>query len=103
MTAEQQAAVVATAAGVLMAVTPLEIAGISPGRILAVLLILLFARSGREQGGAIAGVVLGAAAAFSGAGRFDLAIAYAFDGLLAGMFSRFGRLAAAGVFLLFGK
>lgn len=99
MTTEQQTAVVATAAVVLLAVIPLEIASISIGRIFSTLLILLFARAEREKGGAISGVVFGAAVAFGSTGRFDLAVAYAFGGLLAGLFSRFGKFATTGVFL----
>ena len=46
LTAQEQSSLVATGAVLLMAVSSLEISGISPGRILAVVLILLLARSG---------------------------------------------------------
>ena len=59
LSAQQQAAIVVTGAVALMAVSAVEFSGISPGRILAVVLVLLLARCGKEQGGAIAGIVLG--------------------------------------------
>lgn len=65
LTAQEQSSLVATGAVLLMAVSSLEISGISPGRILAVVLILLLARCGREQGGSIAGIVLGLAMAMA--------------------------------------
>lgn len=99
LTAQEQSSLVATGAVLLMAVSSLEISGISPGRILAVVLILLLARCGREQGGSIAGIVLGLAMAMAAPDSLHLAAAYAFGGLMAGIFSRFGRLASAGIFV----
>ncbi len=100
MTVRQQTAVVLTAAVILMSVFSWEWNGIAPGRIAAVLIVLLCAYAGREQTGAVAGIVMGAAIAFSGDSRLYLAVGYAFGGLLAGMFSRFGRICAAGIFAL---
>ncbi len=100
ITMQQQASVIITGAVVLMAMAGLDISGISPGRILSVIVILLAARCGKEQGGAVAGIVLGVAMALATPDYAHLAVAYAFSGLVAGIFSRFGRLAAAGVFLV---
>lgn len=97
-TREQIATVMVTAV-VLMAASTLEFSGISPGNIAAIVLILMFACSGREQGGSVAGTVVGATMALSAGGSAAVAAAYAFGGLLAGMLSRFGRAACAGAFL----
>lgn len=97
-TLTEQASVVVVLAVVLMALAPLEIGGISPGRILAVLLVLLCAHAGKENGGSIAGIAFGVAAAFCMPDRLYLAVAFALGGLLAGMFARYGRLACAGTF-----
>ena len=99
LTAQEQASVVAVAAVVLMALSTVQFSGISPGRIFSILLILVLARCGREQGGSIAGIVLGAAMALAAPDQMYLAPAYALGGLLAGLFSRFGKLAAAASFV----
>ncbi len=100
LSAQQQAAIVVTGAVALMAVSAVEFSGISPGRILAVVLVLLLARCGKEQGGAIAGIVLGVTMALASPEHLVLAAAYAFGGLMAGIFARFGKFAAAGAFLV---
>lgn len=100
LTAGEQAALVLTGAAALMAASTLDIRGFSPGRMLAACLILLLARTGRETGGAVAGVILGACTALAVPGQTVLAMALAFGGLLAGLFARFGRLAEAGAFFI---
>ncbi len=100
MTMPEQTGFVLIGATVLMALAPLEWYHISPGRILAGVLVMLFARSGREQSGTVAGTVLGAALALSDPGQMYVSLALAFGGLLAGIFSRYGRFAVAGVYLI---
>ena len=100
LTAQEQASLVTAGAVVLMAAAGFTFSGISPGRMAAVVLILLLARSGKEQGGSIAGIVLGLAMAMSAADHMVLAVAYAFGGLMAGIFARFGRFASAGAFVV---
>lgn len=95
----QQASLCAVGAMTLAALATVEIYGISPGRLLAVLPILVMARIGRESGGATAGAVVGAAMALVFPDRMFLCAVYAFGGLLAGQFCRFGRVAAATAFL----
>lgn len=95
----QLAAVCVTGSVLLASVAQLELGGISPGRIAAALAVLLLARSGRESGGAVAGVVLGAMMALTDPARLYLCAFYAVGGLMAGLFSRFGRIAASLVFL----
>ena len=94
-----QASIVVTAAVLLLSVSGIEIGGISPGRILSVLLILLCARAGREQGGSVAGIVLGVVTLLASPEQAYVGVSYAFGGLLAGMFSRYGKWAEAGTFV----
>ncbi len=98
-TAQEQASIVMTGSIILMAITTYAISGISPGRIASALIILLLARCGKEQGGGIAGIVLGLAMSMASSENLHLAAAFSLGGLLAGIFSRFGRFAAAGAFL----
>lgn len=100
LTPPKQASLILAGAILLMAVSTLEFKGFAPGRVAAAFLVLALARSGREPGGCMAGVILGAAVALSQPGQTAPAVALAFGGLLAGLFSRFGRLLQAGAFLL---
>ncbi len=100
MTLPEQTGFILIGAVALMALSPLEIRTISPGRIAAAVLVMLFARSGREQSGAVAGTILGAALALSTPDRLYVSLSLAFGGLLSGIFSRYGRFAVAGVYLI---
>ena len=100
LTAQEQASLVTAGAVVLAAAAGFTFSGISPGRMIAVVMILLLARCGKEQGGSIAGIVLGLAMAMSAPEQPVLAVSYAFGGLMAGIFARFGRFAAAGAFVV---
>ena len=85
---------------VIMGFSSITIGGLSVGRMLSVLIILLCARSGWESGGAVAGLTAGIAMGFAG-GDYAYAIAaYGFGGLLAGVFSSLGRIATAGSFII---
>lgn len=96
----QQAGVILTGAVAVSAAATLEVGGFSPGRVAAAFLVLVLARSGREAGGSMGGCILGGAVALSMPGLTPLAIALCFGGLVAGLFSRFGRVAQAALFLL---
>ncbi len=100
LTVSGQAAVIAVAAIAVSAAATIEVGGFSPGRVLAALLVLVSARSGREAGGCVAGCVLGGALALTSPASTYLAIALAFGGLMAGVFSRLGRVVEGGMFLL---
>ncbi len=100
LTAQEQASAIVVGAVVLMAISTVQFSGIAPGRVLAVIVILLMARCGREQGGCIAGVVMGVTMALGNPEQAHLAAAYAFGGLMAGIFSRFGRFATAGALVV---
>ncbi|MGN0171875.1 MAG: hypothetical protein ACI39E_03710, partial [Acutalibacteraceae bacterium] len=95
----QQASLTITGAVGLMSIDNITFGGISIGRILTMMVILLAARAGRQEGGTLAGVILGSATALCTPGYAHLAAAYAFGGLMAGLFARFGRLATAIVFI----
>ncbi|MBQ9859111.1 MAG: SpoIIE family protein phosphatase [Clostridia bacterium] len=102
LSAGQQAAVILTGAVAVMAASTVAVGGFSPGRVAASFLILLVARAGRESGGCLAGVILGSGLALVSPGQTALAIALAFGGLMAGLFSRFGKLTQALLYLLAG-
>ncbi len=100
MTPAQQASLMLTVAVGVMAASTLAVGAFAPGRVVGAFLVLVLARSGREAGGSVAGIILGGAMALVTPGQTTLAIALAFSGLVAGLFSRFGRLAEAALFLL---
>jgi Serine phosphatase RsbU, regulator of sigma subunit len=91
--------IVISFAMVLMGLSPIAIAGLSLGRILAILAILLAARFAGEAGGAVAGTTAGIAMGLAGGDCAPILSAYAFGGLLAGLFCSGGRLGAAISFL----
>ncbi len=87
--------------GVLViALAQLSLSGLSLGRVMAVLVILLAARYGGEGAGAVAGIVAGAAASISGGAA--LMGAYAVGGMVAGVFSSTGRMGVAASFIIVG-
>lgn len=87
----QQASVVLTGAVAVMAACTVSVSGFLPGRVIATLLVLVMARSGRETGGCMAGAIAGTAIALAMPGQLSAAVTLAFGGLIAGLFSRFGR------------
>ena len=100
LTSAQQASIVLTGAVIIMAVSALTIGSFSPGRVLAAIIVLIFARAGQEQGGSMAGVILAATTALSAPGQLALALSLAFGGLLCGVFAHFGRFVQTAVFLI---
>lgn len=84
----------------ILAFSGLSIAGVSFGRILAVLAILFAARYGGVSGGSVAGVTAGIVFSLSTSGLNYLSGAYALGGLMAGLFSPVGRLASAAAFVI---
>lgn len=85
----------------LLSLGGINIMGIYPAHILAVTMILLCSFYGRESGGAIVGICTGVTLAL-GEGNMYLVGMYAFGGLLAGVFSRFGRVCSFVAFALSG-
>lgn len=99
LTLSGQVAVIGVAAVAVSAAATVEVGGFSPGRALAALLVLMAARGGREAGGCVVGCVLGGALALTAPAPY-FAVALPFGGLVAGVFSRFGRGVQGVLFLL---
>lgn len=87
----------------LLALSGILIGPISVGRCVAILCILMAARYGSAAGGAMAGTAAGIVLSFGTEGFFFVGAAYAFGGLLAGLFSQTGRIASVIVFLVAGS
>ncbi|MDL2232845.1 SpoIIE family protein phosphatase [Ruminococcaceae bacterium OttesenSCG-928-L11] len=91
---------IVSGAVVLMGLSGFRIGGLSVGRILAVLVILVCARYGGESAGAIAGITAGIAIGLAGKDFSYVVSAYAFGGLIAGVFHHAGRLISASAFVV---
>ena len=77
----------------LLSLSRVMIGTVSVGRILAVLLVLLFARYGMVKGGSIAGIATGAVFALSDAGFLFLTAGYSLSGLIGGLLAPMGKAA----------
>ncbi|MEG1426579.1 MAG: SpoIIE family protein phosphatase, partial [Oscillospiraceae bacterium] len=84
----------------ILAFSEVNIAGISIGRILMILMVLLCSGAGGIAGGAISGIAAGAMAGLSGVGLSYLSGAYGLGGLMAGVFASVGKLPGAVAFIL---
>lgn len=97
----QEVACAALSAGVLLlSLSNLTIGFLSFGRVLAVIIILFAARYGGVSGGSVAGIAAGITFSLSTAGVSYLSGAYALGGMMAGVFSPFGRLASVTAFII---
>lgn len=94
------AAVVVSLGVLLLSFSGLTVAGVSVGRVLIVLTILVCARHGGLSGGAVAGIAAGAVQGLSTAGLSYLSGAYGLGGLTAGVFSPLGKIAVAVAFVI---
>lgn len=77
----------------LLSLSGVQIASVSVGRCLAVLLVLLFARYGMVKGGSIAGIATGVVFALSDSDLLFLSAGYALSGLTGGLFAPMGKVA----------
>lgn len=94
-------AVMVLAACLLVALSRLTLFGtVSVGRLLALLLVMASAMKGGIFAGAAVGTLLGLAADTAGTGAPFYTMAYAFSGLLSGIFGRHGRFFFVLSFLL---
>lgn len=84
----------------ILALSNISLGSLSLGRILSVLIILFAARYGGIAGGTIAGTAMGAVLGMSSAEFAFLGAAYAFGGLISGLFAPVGKMAGAAAFLL---
>lgn len=96
----QLTSVIITAMICLMAIYSLTVADLSPARILAIILVLLSARYGREQGGAIGGICAGLTLCVNNQEMLFAAAGLAFGGLMAGVLSGMGKFGTVVAFVL---
>lgn len=99
LTGQEAAGLTLVGGLLLLPLAGLTIGGVSVGRILACLLILLAARCAGAAGGAVAGITAGVLFSLSTTGLTYLSGAYALGGLMAGLFSPLGRAVSAIVFM----
>lgn len=78
----------------------IEIEGISLGRIIAVIIILLCSLYAGVSGGSISGIAFGIMFSIASTRLSYLSASYAFAGLMAGLFSPFGKIGTAAAFVL---
>lgn len=84
----------------ILAFSNVMIGYVSVGKILAVLAVLFCAQYGGVGGGSISGIATGIIFSLSSASLSYIAGAYAFGGLIGGLFSPLGRIAVAAAFIL---
>lgn len=83
-----------------LSISTITIGKLSVGRIVTIILILLSSYFMGVYGGSISGTSAGAIFAMSSFGMPYMSGAYAFSGMISGIFSKVSRLAVCGVFLL---
>ena len=84
----------------LMALGSMQIGGFSIGRMICVLVTLIAAFSLGGPGGAVTGISTGVAMGLISQQYGHLVMSYGLGGLLAGVFSSFGRVASCGIFIV---
>lgn len=99
-TRTESACLVLTACVLLLSLGGIAVEGISLGRVLAAVAVLLCARYGGVAGGAVSGICAGAVFSLADTGQGYLCGGFAFGGLMAGLFSPLGKFACAPVFVL---
>lgn len=85
---------------VLMSFSPYEIAGLSPARVGAIIIILMFANYGRASAAATVAIVAGFALSIGSGGLAYLSGGYTMGGLVASVFSPLGNFASATAFFV---
>lgn len=99
-TGQETACLVMTGCVLMLSLGGISIENISFGRILAVIAVLLCARYGGVQGGAVSGIATGAVFSLTSPNQGFICGGYAFGGLMAGLFSGLGKLGSAITFVL---
>lgn len=97
---QEIACIAMTGCILLLSFSSISVAGISLGRIIAVLAILFCARYGAVSGGCISGVATGVIFSMTDSSLSFVAGAYAFGGLMAGLFAPTGKLGTILAFLV---
>lgn len=101
LTSKETTAVTVAVMLLLLSLRDLSVFGIYPAHIITGFLILICAFYGKEAGGAVVGVCGGITASLGGGDAFLMSF-YSFGGLLAGVFSVYGRLASFAAFIFSG-
>ncbi len=89
------ACLVMSGCAAVLSLASIEFEGVSIGRILAVLIILLCARYGSAAGGAVAGAATGSVFGMSTVNFAFVCGGYSFGGLIGGLFAPYGKLSVA--------
>ena len=84
----------------LLALSRIGAGGLTAGRILGVLCVLIAARCGREAAGSITGTALALSFTLGDRSMAGVVAGYAFGGLMAGVFSPLGRFGCTTAFIL---
>ncbi|MGN1432224.1 MAG: SpoIIE family protein phosphatase [Ruminococcus sp.] len=99
-TRQETACLVMTGCVLILAFGSLTFEGISLGRIIAITAVLLCARYGGVNGGAVCGIATGAVFSIASRAQGFVCGGFAFGGLMAGMFAPVGKLGCAIAFLI---
>ena len=101
LTSKEATAVIISAMLLLLSIRKIDLLGVHPANIITTLLILVCAFYCKEAGGAIVGVCGGLTTALGNSDILLLSF-YSFGGLLAGVFSTYGRIASFLAFVFSG-
>lgn len=96
----ETASVVMSGCVLMLSLGSVEFERVSPGRILAVIIVLLCARYGSVTGGAIAGAATGSVFGMSRSALGFICGGYSFGGLMGGLFAPSGKLGVAVSFVI---
>lgn len=99
-TRQETACLVMTGCVLILAFGSLTFENISLGRIIAITAVLLCARYGGVNGGAVCGIATGAVFSIASRAQGFVCGGFAFGGLMAGMFAPVGKLGCAIAFLI---
>ena len=99
-TRQETASLVMTGCVLILAFGSLTFENISLGRIIAITAVLLCARYGGVNGGAVCGIATGAVFSIASRAQGFICGGFAFGGLMAGMFAPVGKLGCAIAFLI---
>ncbi len=97
---QETASIVMTGCVMILAFGSINYMGISLGRIIAVIVVLLCARYGGINGGAVSGIATGAIFSIASRTLGFICGGYAFGGLMSGLFAPTGKLGCAIAFLI---
>ncbi len=99
-TSQETACVVMTGCVLILSLGSIALDGVSLGRIIAVIAVLLCARYGGVNGGAVSGAATGAVFSLAQYEQGFICGGYSFGGLMAGLFSPLGKAGTAFAFVI---